>query len=56
MVKATQAKAPPKEERKEVPCMVCGKKTLGWGTFRTGVVCGKACNETYMRQRYEQPA
>jgi len=62
-MKATQAGKKPandhKHEVKDMPkrhCMVCGKETLGWGTFRAGVVCGKEHNEQYMRQRYERKA
>lgn len=43
-MKATQVCATKENQSIEKPCIICGKSTLGWGLWREGAVCSKACN------------
>lgn len=44
-VKANQAKAP-EQKLQEQPCLICGRQTIGYGTWRTGVTCSRVCEGT----------
>ena len=43
-MKANQAKAP-EQKLPEKPCCICQKPTLGYGTWRDGIKCSRACEE-----------
>lgn len=32
-------------------CLICKKKTQGYGTFHEGVVCSHKCNDSFMASR-----